>query len=165
MEEQTWGSEWDHVADVVVIGAGAAGGAAAASAASKGASVVVVEKAPFVGGTTAKSGGQMWIPNNPLLKARGLKDDRDAALRYMARTAYPVLYDPAGDTLGIPKDRYRVREAFYDAGEAAVELLTGIGAMTLESIPYTDYYAHLPAGECPEGRTRAPIRPPGGVPG
>lgn len=163
--EESWGDEWDHVADVVVIGAGAAGGAAAATAASEGAEVIVVEKAPFVGGTTAKSGGQMWIPNNPLLRNRGLTDDRDAALRYMARTAYPVLYDPSGDTLGLPADRFRVLEAFYDAGQGAVQLLTSIGAMTLESIPYTDYYAHLPEDKCPEGRTIAPILPPGWVPG
>ncbi len=161
----TWGEEWDHVADVVVVGAGAAGGAAAATAASLGATVIVVEKAPFTGGTTAKSGGQMWIPDNPLLRARGLTDERDAALRYMARTAYPVLYDPDAPDLGLPADRYRVLEAFYDAGNAAVELLTSTGAMTLESIPYTDYYAHLPEDECPEGRTIAPILPPGWVPG
>ncbi|MGE3622139.1 MAG: FAD-dependent oxidoreductase, partial [Acidimicrobiia bacterium] len=165
MTGHTWGEEWDEVADIVVVGAGAAGGTAAATAVAEGASVIVVEKGPFPGGTTGKSGGQMWVPNNPLLRARGLVDDRADALRYMARTAYPVLYNPDHETLGLPADRYKVLEAFYDHGSEAVELLLEVGAATLESIPYADYYAHLPENTCPEGRTIAPILPPGWVPG
>ena len=53
---------WDHEADVVVLGTGGAGLAAALTATAAGASVEVFEKAPTVGGTTAVSGGIVWIP-------------------------------------------------------------------------------------------------------
>jgi succinate dehydrogenase/fumarate reductase flavoprotein subunit len=156
-----WGAEWDGVADVVVVGCGAAGASAAATAASEGASVIILEKAPFAGGTTAKSGAMMWIPNNPLLRDQGLVDDRDDALRYMARTAYPVLFDPNDETLGLPADRHRMLGAFYDNGSAAIEHLVGVGAVTVEPVAYPDYYAHLPVDAGHSGRTIQPELPPG----
>lgn len=155
-----WGDEWDRVADVVVVGCGAAGAAAAAAAAGDGASVVVLEKAPLPGGTTAKSGGMMWVPNNKLLRDAGLVDDREAAVRYMARTAFPVLYDPGHETLGLPADRHRLIEAFYDGGAAAVEHFLSVGALDLESVDYPSYYAHLPEEACPVGRSIQPTLPP-----
>jgi succinate dehydrogenase/fumarate reductase flavoprotein subunit len=155
-----WGSEWDGVADVVVVGCGAAGASAGATAASEGASVIILEKAPFAGGTTAKSGGMMWIPNNPLLRAQGLTDDRGDAVRYMARMAYPVLYNPDHETLGLPVDRYRMLEAFYDNGPAAIEHLVDIGAVAVEPVAYPDYFAHLPVDAGHSGRTIQPELPP-----
>ena len=62
------------IADLVVLGSGAAGLAAALRAAVAGASVVVLEKSIWIGGTTAMSGGCIWIPDNPLMKAAGLAD-------------------------------------------------------------------------------------------
>ena len=59
----------EHV-DLAVIGTGAAGMTAAAVAAEEGAGVAVFEKADLVGGTTAWSGGQVWIPNNPHMARR-----------------------------------------------------------------------------------------------
>jgi 3-oxosteroid 1-dehydrogenase len=159
MTNGAWGDEWDRVVDVVVVGGGAAGAAAAATAAGEGASVLVLEKAPAPGGTTALSGGVMWLPNNPLLRERGLVDERGAALRYMARTAYPTAYDPSSMTLGLPDDRYRILEAFYDNSAAAIEHLVSIGALEIESVEYPDYYAHLPEDACPTGRVVQPVLP------
>ena len=62
--------------DVVVIGAGAGGMTAAAVAAAEGLSVLVIEKTEFVGGTTAWSGGMVWIPVNAQMKQAGLSDSR-----------------------------------------------------------------------------------------
>ena len=50
--------------DVLVIGTGASGMSAAVTAASQGLKVLVVEKEPRFGGTTARSGGWLWIPRH-----------------------------------------------------------------------------------------------------
>ena len=152
-----WGTEWTHVVDVVVVGSGVAGLTAAVTAARQGASVLVLERDPLPGGTTAKSGGVLWIPNNPLMRARGLVDNRDDALRYMAKSAYPTLYNPAHPTLGLPADKLRLIEAFYDNGSVALEELTQAGALALEEIFYPDYYADMPEDTAPVGRALKPV--------
>lgn len=73
--------------DVVVVGSGASGLTAALAAASKGADVVVLEKGAKFGGSSALSGGQLWIPNNWLQRRAGIKDSEAAALRYLTRLA------------------------------------------------------------------------------
>ena len=156
-----WGDEWDTVADVVVVGTGVAGMAAAVAAASRGASVVVLERSAFTGGTTAKSGGVLWIPNNPLMRERGLVDDRADALRYLARTAYPTLYNPEHETLGLPADKHALLAAFYDNGSVAIEELVALEALSLESVDYPDYYADLPEDTAPNGRAVQPVFPDG----
>ena len=161
----SWGEEWDRVVDVVVVGGGAAGATAAAVATAEGASVALLEKASFTGGTTAKSGGVMWIPDNPLLRERGEVDDREAALRYMARTAFPTLYDAQDPTLGLPADRHRLLEAFFDGGSAAVAHLVELGALEVETVDYPDYYAHLPEGTATTGRVLQPVLPDDWTPG
>lgn len=71
------------VCDLLVVGSGAAGLAAAVTAAQLGLQVVVVEKEPLIGGTTAWSGGWMWIPRNPLARAAGLDEDIEQPLAYL----------------------------------------------------------------------------------
>jgi hypothetical protein len=161
----TWGDEWDRVADVIVVGCGAAGASAAAVAAAAGASVVVLEKAPTAGGTTAASRCQLWIPNNRFLKAQGRRDERAAALRYMARTAYPTLYNAAAPDLGLPPDRYRLLEAFYDNGAATIDFFIDHDILEFEPVEWPGYYSHLPEDACPVGRTLQPVLPPDHVPG
>ena len=152
-----WGSEWTRVVDVVVVGSGVAGLTAAVTAARKGASVLVLERGALPGGTTAKSGGVLWIPNNKFMRARGLVDKREDAMRYMAKSAYPTLYNAAHETLGLPRDKYRLIEAFYDTGHIAVDELTGAGILALEEIFYPDYYADMPEDTAPEGRALKPV--------
>lgn len=69
--------------DVVVVGSGGAGMVAALTAAHQGLSTVVVEKAPHYGGSTARSGGGVWIPNNRVLQRDGVTDSKDAARTYL----------------------------------------------------------------------------------
>ena len=68
--------------DVVVVGSGAAGMVAALTAAHEGLSTVLIEKAPHFGGSTARSGGGVWIPNNEVLRRDGVTDTAEAARTY-----------------------------------------------------------------------------------
>src|SRR5436190_289858 len=65
--------------DVVVVGSGAAGMTAALAAAQEGLSVVVLEKASHFGGSTARSGGGVWLPGNHALRAAGIDEPADRA--------------------------------------------------------------------------------------
>lgn len=69
--------------DVLVIGSGAAGLTAAVTAAHFGLKVLVAEKAPVFGGTSAWSGGWLWIPRNPLALAAGIDEPPDAPMQYL----------------------------------------------------------------------------------
>jgi hypothetical protein len=154
-----WGDEWERVVDLVVVGSGAAGGAAAAIAAGAGAGVLVLEKAAFTGGTTAKSGGVMWVPDNPVMRSDGMIDERRPALEYLARTGFPTLYQASHPTLGLPERSYRQLEAFFDRGCGVLDRLTELGAWELEAVDYPDYYADLPEDRAPIGRVIQPKFP------
>lgn len=69
--------------DVLVIGSGAAGLAAAVTAAHFGLKVAVAEKAPVFGGTSAWSGGWLWIPRNPLARAAGIDEPPETPMTYL----------------------------------------------------------------------------------
>jgi len=73
--------------DVLVIGSGASGLTAALSAASKGASVAVLERGRKFGGSSALSGGQLWVPNNRYQKEAGVRDSASLAIRYLTKLA------------------------------------------------------------------------------
>jgi succinate dehydrogenase/fumarate reductase flavoprotein subunit len=79
--------KWDLEVDVVVLGTGAAGMTAALAAHEGGARVALLEKSALVGGTTAVSGGVVWVPNNHHLANVGIDDSRDEALVYIRRLA------------------------------------------------------------------------------
>src|SRR5262245_10485021 len=79
--------KWDEIFDVIVIGSGGAALSATIAAADAGADVLVLEKSERVGGTTAVSGGVVWIPNNDHLAEDGLVDSREDAIAYIRRIA------------------------------------------------------------------------------
>jgi succinate dehydrogenase/fumarate reductase flavoprotein subunit len=72
----------DIDADVVVVGSGGAGLTAAILAHDHGARVVVIERSDKIGGTTAVSGGAIWVPCNDHMAQAGATDSRDEALAY-----------------------------------------------------------------------------------
>ncbi|MGC6401616.1 FAD-dependent oxidoreductase [Sphingomonas sp. FW199] len=74
-------------ADVIVVGSGAGGLSAAVTAARLGLTVLVLEKSDLVGGTTARSGGVLWLPGNPVAARAGVTDDVAAARTYMQAMA------------------------------------------------------------------------------
>jgi succinate dehydrogenase/fumarate reductase flavoprotein subunit len=75
--------KWNYTADVVVVGSGAAAFATAITAKSNGAEVIMVEKASNLGGTTARSGGGFWIPQQPFSeRKRNLRPKRRCSKVY-----------------------------------------------------------------------------------
>lgn len=134
--------------DVVVIGTGAAGLTAAAVAAEEGARVGLFEKADLVGGTTAWSGGQVWIPDNPHLADIGVADDRDDAITYIMSLSRDLL------------DRDLV-EAYVEAGPAMVTYLEECTPVEFYVVPgMPDYHPEFPGGRPGGGRTiECPIYP------
>jgi 3-oxosteroid 1-dehydrogenase len=72
-----------HQVDVVIVGTGAAGLSAALTARVCGARVLVVEKSGMAGGTTAMSGGCIWIPGHHYMADLGVSDSREAAMEYI----------------------------------------------------------------------------------
>jgi succinate dehydrogenase/fumarate reductase flavoprotein subunit len=130
--------------DVIVIGAGAGGMTAAAVAAAEGLRVLVIEKTAFVGGTTAWSGGMVWIPANPRMKEAGLSDSVADAVRYLSST----VPEPANASL---------RAAFLARGPEAVAWLEARTEVRLQPVKaYPDYYPER-LGATPGGRVLEPV--------
>ncbi|WP_439373990.1 FAD-dependent oxidoreductase [Bradyrhizobium sp. DASA03120] len=130
--------------DVIVIGAGAGGMTAAAVAAAEGLRVLVIEKTAFVGGTTAWSGGMVWIPANPKMKEAGLSDSITEAVRYLSNT----VPEPANAGL---------RAAFLARGPEAVAWLEANTEVRLQPVTvYPDYYPER-LGATSGGRVLEPV--------
>lgn len=159
--------EWAETTDVVVVGSGGAALAGAAGALMGGAKVSIYEKGPVAGGTTAKSGGQYWIPNSPFMAAEGITDPKPDALKYMARLAFPTLYRANDAKLGLSDYSYGMLEAFYDNAGTVIKTLNDEGAL-LSAMAHThggeatpDYFAHLDENVPKRGRTTDPLNSDG----
>jgi len=133
--------------DVIVVGAGAAGLTAATVAAAEGQRVLLVEGSPYVGGTTAISGGMVWIPANHLMAEAGRPDTLEAARAYLGATVPPEP-DPAAAA---------ALEAFVTRGDEALRYLLARTALRLRPVmTYPDYDPTLP-GATPGGRVLEPM--------
>ena len=139
----------DATYDVVVVGSGAAGLTAAVTASLRGAEkVIVFEKGDLIGGTTAWSGGQVWIPNNPHMPEVGIEDSREKALTYIMSLSRDMLDES-------------LIESYVDAGPAMVTFLekhTPVQFYAVQGMP--DYHPEFPGGSVEGGRTiECPLYP------
>lgn len=129
--------------DVVVVGSGAGALLAAIRAADEGLQALVVEKMPLLGGTSATSGGGIWIPDNHDMGKAGLRDSIDAAFRYVKASARGLASD----------DRIL---AYVETARHMARYLGQIG-VPYRCVPtYADYYPTL-EGAMPGGRTMDPL--------
>ena len=77
------GNGWAYETDVVVVGSGAGALTAAVRARDLGCEVLVIEKTPQYGGTSAMSGGVLWLPDSPLIPAAGASDSAAEGKQYL----------------------------------------------------------------------------------
>ncbi|MFI6310081.1 FAD-dependent oxidoreductase [Nocardia fusca] len=127
--------------DVIVVGSGMAGMCTAILAHDRGADVIVLEASDEVGGTTYKSGGAMWIPDNSVMRNLGIRDDRDTVLRYIVQVALPEQYDPDAERFGAQEWHWEAIQAFYDHAATAIDALVDAGAFRVTTWPsFTERY-------------------------
>lgn len=130
--------------DVIVLGAGAGGMTAAAVAAAEGLRVLLIEKSSLVGGTTAVSGGMVWLPANSKMTEAGIADTVDEAKLYLRHT----VRDSFNENL---------RSAFLANGNDALAYLERKTSVRLKLVrTYPDYYPDLP-GATAGGRVLEPV--------
>src|SRR4051794_893937 len=126
--------ESEYSCDVLVIGSGCSGMSAAITAASEGLNVLVIEKEPKFGGSTARSGGWLWIPNTALAKVQGIYEAEGAARTYLQHEA------------GTSFDGERV-DAFIKNGPEAVDFFTAKTDVRFDMpLVFPDYHAEAPGG-------------------
>ena len=134
----------EHEFDIVVAGSGAAGMTGALTAAHLGLSVLVIEKTGFFGGSTARSGGGIWLPGNAVLERAGVRDTPEQARRYLRHVA------------GAEVDPARQR-ALLDHGPAMLDLVRSLTPARFAWVPgYADYYPEAPGGLA-RGRSIEPV--------
>lgn len=134
----------DETFDLVIVGSGGGSMCAALVAASRGLKPLILEKTAHFGGTTAKSGGVMWVPNNRFMREDGVEDSPELALTYLEHTT--------GKGENIPGATPERRRAYVKQAPRMVEFLIGEG-IELRRHPYwPDYHSELP-GASLSGRT------------
>lgn len=130
--------------DVVVVGAGGAGMTAALAAKMRGLETVLIEKSSYFGGSTARSGGGVWIPNNSALKEAGQADDPELSRTYLDAIV--------GDV--VPKER---RDTYLERGPEALDFIHEHTPVRFTWVPqYSDYHPEAPGGRA-AGRSCEPV--------
>lgn len=126
---------FDHVVDVLIVGSGGGGMTAALTAQAAGLDALVVEKSPYFGGSTALSGGGIWVPGAPAQRREGYTTSPDAVVKYLLRI-----------TDGLVSEA-RIRQ-YVETAPQMLEFLENLsGWFEFVWKPgYADYYPELPGG-------------------
>ncbi|MET0781731.1 MAG: FAD-dependent oxidoreductase [Microbacterium sp.] len=148
--------DWDGVADVVVVGTGVAGCTAAINCADLGSDVIMLEKSDAPGGTSAKSGGGMMIPNNSYQRASGLIESKSDFIGFLARVGRPLIFDPTDPTFGLPQWEYDLIEAYYEHAGDALAHMEELGALKVLHIPDWPSYNDVREDKMSRGRYVVP---------
>ena len=132
---------WDYETDYLVVGSGVAGLSAAITARRSGLDVIILESTAKWGGTTAISGGGLWMPHNPLMVQAGVEDSVEEALSYMEATVGDV-----GPWTSLER-----KKAFLNAIPHYVDMMAEEGVRWTRAKDYPDYYPDLPGGRIGRG--------------
>ena len=128
--------KWDKSVDLLIAGSGGGGMVAALAAVDAGIEPLVVEKQDLIGGSTGMSGGMVWLPNNPLMRAEGIPDSHEDGLAYFD--------DVIGD-IGAASSPAR-REMFLTAGYEMIDFLLRKGVRLVRCPGWSDYYPNHKGG-------------------
>jgi 3-oxosteroid 1-dehydrogenase len=141
---QTGGESWDHSVDLLIIGSGAGAMTAGLVGRDDGAEVLLIEKGEQYGGSSAMSGGGLWIPCNHIAREAGFRDDPEQAWKYLKGCV--------GDAT--PDERLR---AYLENAPKMLEYLVAkTRARFIPLLEYADYYPAV-EGSTPGGRCLDPV--------
>jgi succinate dehydrogenase/fumarate reductase flavoprotein subunit len=135
---------FDLDTDVLVLGSGACGLTAAVAAADAGVRVTLLERSDLIGGTSAVSGGIVWVPNNHLEPAAGIADSRAQALAYLESLSLGVM-------------DMELATAFVDRAPEMIRFLEARTQLRFHIAQnYPDYHPERPGGMPGGGRSLDP---------
>jgi len=129
---------FDEFHDFVVVGSGGGSMCAGLVMRSSGKSVLILEKTALVGGTTARSGGVMWIPDNPFMKRDAVEDSPEMATTYL-----DAVCGGQNDAPGASRER---RRTYVTEAPAMVAFLVSQGVKLTRIKEWPDYYDERPGG-------------------
>ncbi len=128
---ETTQASFDHEVDLLIVGSGAGAMTAGIIAADAGANPLLIEKSPQYGGSSAMSGGGLWVPNNHMMKSNGFHDTTESALTYMKGCVGDEVRDA------------RIH-AYLDNAPKAVKHLCEKAQLRMQLVPdYADYYQEI----------------------
>lgn len=129
---------FDEEFDYVVVGSGSGAMVAALVMADAGKSALVLEKTDQFGGTTARSGGAMWIPNNRFMKQDGIEDSTEKAMTYLDNLAEEDTDSPAAT--------HERRLRYVEEAPRMIDYVSSHGVRLTRTDFWPDYYDNRPGG-------------------
>nr|WP_318546458.1 FAD-binding protein [Mycobacterium lepraemurium] len=127
---------WDRSVDLLIAGSGGGGMVAGLAALDSGLEPLIVAKQSLVGGSTGLSGGIVWLPNNPLMRAEGVADSHQDGLATWPTWSATSVRRP-------PPER---REMFLTAGHEMINFLTRRDVALIRCAGWSDYYPNHKGG-------------------